>query len=64
MGIRIPPRLDQARKLIFGKPHIESAHGFEGSDAPAVAKREFCYLPFLAEVTIDTVLHHRDAEHV
>lgn len=73
-AVHIPPELDDVRirralgidqrlQFFFGKSHIEGAHGFQCTYGSAITKRQFCNLPFLAQMPVDTMFDDRDAKH-
>lgn len=53
------PSIDQLRKLIFGKAHLQRAHSFERTDRAAVAECQFRDLAFLTQMSVDTMLLDR-----
>ena len=62
--IGLTPSIDQLRKLVFGKAHLQRTHSFERTDRAAVAECQFRDLAFLTQVSVDTMLLDRNFEHL
>lgn len=63
-GIGGTPGVDQGLQLFFLEPHFEGTHGFQGADGSAVAEGQLSDLALLAQVSVDSVLDDRNAEHL
>ena len=48
----------------FLQSHLQGTHADERTGRTAVAAGQCCDLPFLAQVTVDAMLDHRDMEHL
>ena len=64
LRVGLPPGINDLRQLFLMQSHLQSTHADECSGGATISTSQSCNLPFLAKITIDTVLDDRHMEHL